>query len=185
FSDTRHQYFAGASFRYDKYQERLGPNHFNHNEIVPGAFIEYSYKPDDRFTAVMGIRVDKHNLYGWLVNPRLHLRYAPREETVIRLSAGRGMRTPLPIAENLGSLASSRQWKLDGENNSDLPYGLKMEKAWNAGVSINQEFTIDYRSGLLSLDFFRTEFTDRTIVDLDISPQQLWIYNLEGKSYAN
>ncbi|MGB4848939.1 MAG: TonB-dependent receptor, partial [Saprospiraceae bacterium] len=39
--------------------------------------------------------------------------------------------------------------------------------------------------GLLSIDFFRTEFTDRTIVDLDISPQQLWIYNLDGKSYAN
>ena len=95
------------------------------------------------------------------------------------------MRTSLPIAENLGSLASSRQWKIDGDNDGTKPYGLNMEKAWNAGLSVNQEFTFDYRSGVLSLDFFRTQFTDRTIVDLDISPQQLWIYNLEGKSYAN
>ncbi len=185
FSDTRHQYFAGFSFRYDKYAERLGPNQYGHKEIVPGTFFEYSYKPDDRFTAVLGIRTDKHNLYGWLVNPRLHLRYAPTDETVIRLSAGRGMRTPLPIAENLGSLASSRQWKFDGENDGDKPYGLNMEKAWNLGASLTKEFTLDYRSGLLAFDFFHTRFTERTIVDLDFSPQQLWIYNLDGKSYAN
>ncbi|MFZ1678083.1 MAG: TonB-dependent receptor [Saprospiraceae bacterium] len=185
FSDTRHQYVAGLSFKYDKYTERLGPNQYAQNEIVPGAFFEYSFIPDTKFTAVLGIRADKHNLYGLLINPRLHLRYAPTDGTVFRFSAGRGMRTPLPIAENLGSLASSRQWKIDGENGSDKPYGLNMEKAWNIGASLNQEFTIDYRSGLLSIDFFRTEFTDRTIVDLDISPQQLWIYNLDGKSYAN
>ncbi len=185
FSDTRHQYFAGFSFKYDKYAESLGPNQYAFKEIVPGSFFEYSYKPDDKFTAVMGIRADWHNLYGWLINPRLHLRYAPNDQTVFRLSAGRGMRTPIPIAENLGSLASSRQWKIDGDNGSDKPYGLNMEKAWNMGASFTREFTIDYRSGLLALDFFHTQFTDRTIVDLDISPQQLWIYNLDGKSYAN
>jgi outer membrane receptor for ferrienterochelin and colicin len=185
FSDTRHQYFTGLSFRYENYAERLVPNHYAFKEIVPGAFFEYSFKPDDHFTAVLGVRADKHNLYGWLVNPRLHLRYAPREETVIRVSAGTGMRTPLPIAENLGSLASSRLWKIDTDKNNDLPYGLNMEKAWNAGASLTQEFTLDYRGGVLSLDFFHTNFTDRTIADLDISPQQLLIYNLDGKSYAN
>ena len=89
----------------------------------------------------------------------------------------------MPIAENLGWLASSRQWKFDGIANTDDPYGLKMEEAWNLGASLTQEFTIDYRSGLLALDFFHTKFTDRTIIDLDISPQQLWIYNLDGKSF--
>jgi hypothetical protein len=54
-------------------------------------------------------------------------------------------------------------------------------KAWNMGASITQEFTFDYRSGLLAIDF-STPTTDRTIV---VSPQQLWIYNPEGKSYAN
>ncbi|MEO6130483.1 MAG: TonB-dependent receptor [Saprospiraceae bacterium] len=185
FSDTRHQYFAGFSFRYNDYQEHLNLDQYAFKEIVPGAFFEYSYKPDEKFTFVAGIRADRHNLYGWLFNPRLHLRYAPTENTVIRISGGSGMRTPLPIAENLGSLASSREWKIDGETNSNKPYGLNMEKAWNFGASLTQEFKLDYRSGVVSVDFFRTEFTDRSIVDLDISPQQLWIYNLDGKSYAN
>jgi outer membrane receptor for ferrienterochelin and colicins len=185
FSDSRHKYVTGLSFRYDKYDELLSPDQFAHKEIVPGAFFEYSYIPDERFTLVAGVRIDKHNLFDVLFNPRLHLRYAPTEQTVIRASAGKGNRTALPIAENLGWLASSRQWKFDGESNSEKPYGLNMEEAWNLGASLTQEFTLDYRSGLLAIDFFHTRFTERTIIDLDISPQQLWIYNLEGQSFAN
>lgn len=186
FSDTRHQYVTGLSFRYDEYDENFFPYNFHFRETVPGAFFEYTYLPDEKFTLVAGARVDNHNIYGMLFNPRLHLRYAPWEQTVFRASVGRGMRTPLPIAENLGWLASSRQWLFPSSNNSEYPYGgLQMEKAWNAGMSFTKEFTIDYRSGLLALDFFHTRFEDRTIADLDKSPQQLLIYNLDGKSFAN
>jgi outer membrane receptor for ferrienterochelin and colicins len=188
FGDTRHKYITGLSFRYDDYDEQLELNRYAFKEVVPGAFFEYTYVPDDLFTLVAGVRADRHNIYGWLFNPRLHIRYAPEETTVFRLSAGRGMRTSLPIAENLGWLASSRVWNIGtpGNASNDFPYnGLEMEKAWNFGASMTKEFTIDYRSGLLALDFFHTRFTDRTIVDLDLSPQELWIYNLDGKSYAN
>ena len=98
------------------------------------------------------------------------------------------MRTPLPIAENLAWLASSRDWTIGepGQMQNNFPYnGLEMEKAWNFGASITKEFTIDYRSGLLAVDFFHTRFTNRAIADLDISPQQLWIYNLDGQSSAS
>ena len=98
------------------------------------------------------------------------------------------MRTPLPIAENLGWLASSRDWTIGepGQTQNDFPYnGLEMEKAWNFGASVTKEFTIDYRSGLVSVDFFHTRFSNRAIADLDISPQQLWIYNLDGESFAS
>jgi outer membrane receptor protein involved in Fe transport len=106
----------------------------------------------------------------------------------MRISGGRGMRTPLPIAEHLGWLANSRAWTIGnpGQTENDYPYnGLQMEKAWNFGASVTKEFTLDYRSGLIAVDFFHTRFTDRAIADLDISPQQLRIYNLDGKSYAN
>lgn len=185
--DTRHQYVAGASLRYDDTDEILDARSYAFREIVPGAFLEYTYKPDDKFSAVAGMRVDHHNLYGMLYTPRLHLRYAPVETTVFRATAGRGFRTPMPIAEHLGWLASSRAWTIgDTNDTSDLPYnGLKMEKSWNFGVSLTQEFTIDYRQGVLALDFYHTRFTDRIVKDLDISPQALNIYNLEGESFAN
>ncbi len=185
--DTRHQYFAGLSFRYDDYRENLDLDTFDRKEIIPGAFFEYTYKPDDRITLVAGVRADHHNLYDWLVNPRLHLRYALHETLVIRMSAGRGMRSPLPVAENLGWLASARAWTV-GETGytGQLPYrGLKMEKAWTIGSSISKEFTIDYRSGVVTADFYHTLFTDRAISDLDVDPRQLHVYNLDGKSFAS
>ncbi len=191
FSDTRHKYVTGLSFRFDEYDERFLPLEFYHKEIVPGVFFEYSYIPHEKFTLVAGVRLDKHNLYDYLFNPRLHLRYAPSEKSVFRASAGRGMRTSLPVAENLGWLASSRNWKFQtvyapNFNLTPLPYGgLKMEKAWNLGASFTHEFILDYRSGLFALDFFHTNFTDRAIVDLDYNPQELLIYNLDGKSFAN
>jgi outer membrane receptor for ferrienterochelin and colicin len=188
FSDTRHKYVTGLSFRYENYKEALVPVHYDFKEIIPGGFFEYTYQPDDLFTIVAGMRVDKHNLYGWLFTPRLHIRYAPSETTVFRLSGGRGMRTPLPIAENLGWLASSRVWTIGdpGQTATKFPYnGLRMEKAWNFGASMTKEFTLDYRSGLLAIDYFYTLFTERTIVDLDFSPQQLLAYNLDGSSFAS
>jgi outer membrane receptor protein involved in Fe transport len=190
-SDTRHKYVTGLSFRLDDYKELFSSIDIQYKEVVPGAFFEYSYLPDEKFTLVAGLRLDKHNLFGYLFNPRLHLRYAPNDQTVFRASAGRGMRSPLPFAENLGLLASSRAWHIQ---TPDWPYpdphkkpygGLEIEKAWNMGASVTKEFTIDYRSGLITLDFFNTRFTDRTIVDLDQSPQDVFIYNLHGKSFAN
>ncbi len=186
--DSRHKYVTGFSFRYEDYAESFRGSIYDFKEIIPGAFFEYTYIPDNRFTVVAGLRTDHHNLYGWLVNPRIHLRYAPNETTVFRVSAGSGMRTPLPLAENLGWMASSRTWTIGepGETKNDYPYnGLEMEKAWNFGASITKEFTIDYRSGLIAFDFYQTRFTNRAIADLDISPQQLHVYNLNGKSYAS
>src|SRR5690606_33313167 len=144
-------------------------------------------KPDDKFSAVLGMRVDHNSIYGILYTPRLHLRYAPVEGTVFRATAGQGMRTPMPIAEQLGWLASSRTWTLgDEDDETGLPYGgLKMEKSWNFGASLTQEFTVDYRQGVLSLDVYHTRFTDRVVADMDLSPQSLHFYNLEGTSYAN
>jgi outer membrane receptor protein involved in Fe transport len=93
----------------------------------------------------------------------------------------------VPIPENFGWLASSRQWTIGNPSGEEYyPYnGLKMEEAWNFGASFTQEFTLDYRSGVVSVDFYRTQFLNRVITDLDHSPQEVLIYNLEGESYAN
>jgi len=37
----------------------------------------------------------------------------------------------------------------------------------------------------VSVDFYRTDFVNQIVIDLDQSPQQVLFYNLEGKSYSN
>jgi hypothetical protein len=88
------------------------------------------------------------------------------------------------VAENIALLASSRELFFEGDED-DLPLGLRMESAWNYGISLNQEFTLDFRPGRIGVEVFRTQFTDQVVVDLDQSPQEAHLYNLTGDSYSN
>jgi len=88
------------------------------------------------------------------------------------------------LAENQGLLASARQFVIEGEDPS-LPFGLRPEVAWNAGLNLTQTFRLDYREGTFTLDYYRSEFTNQIVIDLDRSPQQVAFYNLDGRSFSN
>jgi outer membrane receptor protein involved in Fe transport len=112
------------------------------------------------------------------------MRYAFNDHAVLRWSGGRGQRTANILAENSGLMASSRQFIIEG-NDPDLPYGLNPEVAWNFGLNFTHDFTIDYRDGFFSIDFYRTDFQNQIVVDLDRNTRQASFYNLSGKSISN
>ncbi|MBN1183178.1 MAG: TonB-dependent receptor [Bacteroidales bacterium] len=183
FGNTDHKFRTGVSFIADEYTEQLNDTSYDRTEMVPGAYFEYTYSHLDKFNAVAGIRGDYHNLYGPFITPRLHLRYAITSKTVFRASAGRGQRTANIFSENNGLFASSRQFIVHSDGNNK-PYGLKPEVAWNYGINLTQNFKLDYREGSISFDFYRTDFENQVVIDLDQDPQQVHFYNLEGKSYS-
>lgn len=180
--NTNHKYKTGASFMYDIYNEDYLTNNFKRNEVVPGIFAEYTLT-GLKYTLVAGARVDFHNLAGTQFTPRLNFKYEFTPQTILRLSAGRGFRTASVFAENQQYFASNRNIQIL-QNGGEI-YGLRPEIAWNYGVSLQQEFKLFGRKSTLMADFFRTDFQDQVLVDLDLSPQQLTFYNLEGKSFAN
>jgi TonB dependent receptor-like, beta-barrel/CarboxypepD_reg-like domain/TonB-dependent Receptor Plug Domain len=182
--NTNNKIKTGISFQYDDYKEVLNTDNLDRLEYVPGAFVEYSYTYLEKFSAIVGLRGDYHNEYGFFITPRAHLRYSISEKISIRASGGRGLRTANIISENTGLLASSRQFVINGDG-SNKPYGLNPEIAWNYGLNLVYKFTMDYRNGYFSFDFYRTDFQNQIIVDLDQNPQQAVFYNLDGKSYSN
>lgn len=180
--NTNHKYKAGASFLYDGYEETYLKDDMKRNEIVPGIFAEYTLT-GLKYTLVAGARADFHNLAGTQFTPRVNFKYDFTPQTIVRLSAGRGFRTANVFAENQQYFASNRSIQIL-QNGGNI-YGLKPEIAWNYGVSLQQEFKLFGRKSSIVADFFRTDFQDQVLVDLDRSPQQLTFYNLEGKSFAN
>lgn len=184
FINTAHKFRTGASFQYDHYDEMLNRADYLRNEAVPGAFFEYTYSYLEKFNAVAGIRADHHNQYGMFFTPRLHLRYALAEKSILRASGGRGQRTASLFSENSALLASSRQMIIRGDGTSK-PYGLEAEVAWNYGINFTQMFTLDYREGTFSVDFYHTYFQNQIIIDLEQSAQTAVFYNLDGRSYSN
>ena len=183
-NSTIHKFRTGLSFLYDDYKEQLDTSHYTRKEIIPGAFIEYTYIPTTKFSIVAGIRADNHNMFGTFVTPRLHVRYQPFPKTTIRLSSGRGQRTANIIAENIGMLASSRTivFPLNHINES---YGFKPEVAWNEGISVDQKLRLFGKEATLSVEYFRTDFTNQVVVDMYQSAKTVNIYNLNGTSYSN
>lgn len=181
--NTDHQLKAGASTLVDNYNEQFENQAFTRNEVVPGAFAEYSYSYLTKFNVVAGLRGDYHNLFGAFVTPRLHLRYAPFERTAIRASVGRAQRTANIFAENIGYMASNRSFMVMGSDSS-LPYGMQPEVAWNFGGSVTQKFRLNYRDGAFSVDYYYTDFQNQVVVDVE-NPNMVRFYNLNGTSVAN
>ena len=182
-NSTIHKFRTGFSFQYDKYNEDYNLNSYVRKEIVPGTFFEYTYTPNDKWSVVAGIRGDNNNLYGSFITPRLNIRYEPVIGTVFRLSAGKGQRTANIFAENNSLFVSQRILMIMGQNNSGA-YSLNPEISWNKGISLDQKFNLFNNPATLSLDYFRNDFKNQVVVDIE-SAKKIHIYNLAGKSYSN
>ena len=177
-----HKYTAGLSFIYDDFKDNLyqklnNLGGTNKSEKVAGAYVEYTWLPSDEITFQTGLRYDHNSVYGGFITPRLHFRYQFAEGSTLRFAAGSGRRTSNPIAENSFLLASNRTFNIDSN--------LKQEKAWNYGASVTQYFNLFGQNFTASADFYRTEFQNQVIVDVDQDVNQVNFYNLDGQSFAN
>jgi len=180
--DTRNKFKTGISFSNDKYIELVNHTNYNRFEDSFGAFFEYAYDNLDDFSFTAGLRIDTHNFLGTFITPRLHLRYVPWADAVLRASVGKGRRSANIFAENQKYFASSRQVKIDNEGGN--VYGLSPEVAWNFGLSYLQKFNLFDKKGDVTLDFYRTDFSNQVVVDLE-NPQEISFYNLSGESKAD
>jgi outer membrane receptor for ferrienterochelin and colicins len=180
--DTRNKFKTGFTFTYDNYNEYVNAIYSSRDENSFGGFFEYSYDDLESFSLIAGIRVDQHNKLGFFITPRLHVRYAPWEKGVLRASIGRGKRSANIFAENQQLFASNRVINIVQDGGKI--YGLDPETAWNYGMSFLQGFNLFEKKGDIVFDFYRTNFTNKVIVDWENS-QEISFYNLEGDSYAN
>ncbi len=184
-NNTKNKFATGLNFMYDSYDEIVAVNFnrdFSRTDNSIGAFFEYNYDNLDNLGIVAGIRVDNHNRLGTFVTPRLHIRYNPWKDAVVRASAGRGKRAANIFAENQQLFASSRTF--DNQNNDGKLYGLNPEIAWNYGLSFMQTFKLFGKESEIVIDYYKTDFVNQAVVDVDFSPQQVLFYNLKGNSSA-
>ena len=182
-NNTMNKFAVGVNFTYDEYSEYFSNLDLSRIDNSLGAFFEYTYDNSDDFSFVAGLRADGHNRLGFFLTPRLHVRYNPWDQAVLRVSAGRGKRAANIFAENQQLLASSRSF--DVQNNNGDIYGLNPEIAWNYGISFMQKFNLFTKSAEVVFDFYRTDFQNKVVTDLYQSPQQVAFYDLEGSAYAN
>lgn len=178
-----HKFRTGLSYTLDNFEEDYADGlyvqdtNFQRTEHIPGVFGEYAYSRDENFIAVVGMRLDAHNIFGILASPRSHLKWKPAKKTSLRLSIGKGYRTPNALAENPRVFVSGAeivQWN-----------ELRPEESWNYGLSARQEFTLQARNASITGTFFRTDFQNMLVVDMDQDITEVRFYNLDGIAFAH
>lgn len=180
---TDHQVVLAPSIQYDDIQEQVNESDLSRREFVPGTMLEYTYsRPNLRMempdlVLVLGARADWNSRLGWFLTPRMSAKYNFSKSALVRVSAGRGYRSPNLVAENLSLLASNR--------NLSFAQDLGAEEAWNYGVNYTHNFKVFKRNASISMDAYRTDFVRQIIVDVEEDYSQVLFYNLNGKSYSN
>ena len=187
--NTFHKYVVGGSFQYDRFDEwysdtlsmNLTPRtQLFREEIVPGVFAQYTWSGHEKMTLIVGLRGDYHNRFGMLFTPRTNFKYNFTDHIILRLSAGRGYRSPNVISENIGLMASSKNYNIPSIKNLDI------EKAWNYGANLTFYIPMPGNETMtVGMDYYRTNFDNQAIIDMEFDKRQVYFYNLQGKSYAN
>jgi len=180
--NTKNKFKVGLNFSFDQYLETVDTFFFDRSDRSVGSFFEYSYDNLENFSFVGGVRIDFHNRLGNFVTPRFHLRYLPREKTILRASVGSGRKAANIFAENQTLFGTNRLISIEKSGGSI--YGLNPEIAWNYGLSVRQIFSLWGGNGDITADYYITNFTDQVVVDWE-KQGQISFYNLEGQSRAN
>ena len=192
--NTNHKILVAPSIQYDDIQESVNEGILDRREFVPGLMAEYTFsRPSPKMEipdliVVLGGRIDWNSLFGWQATPRLSAKYNFTEKSIVRVSAGRGFRSPNVMAENISLLASNRNF-IFASPNIGVTEVLGPEEAWNYGVNFTQSFKIAQRDASFSVDLYRTDFARQVLVDVERPPidsqLSVYFYNSTGKSFSN
>ncbi|TVR71686.1 MAG: TonB-dependent receptor [Marinilabiliales bacterium] len=176
--NTNHRINTGISYQLDEYDEQFNDLLMRRTESVPGVFGEYTYTWPEVFTMILGLRADHHSIHDWFITPRMHFRYHVVENGTLRGSVGKGYRTANVFSEHSSIFASSRQMVFAEE--------FRAEEAWNYGVNYTHVFPLDGERNITwSADFYRTDFINQVIADIDQDVNRIVFYNLDGRSWSN
>ncbi|MCH2043582.1 MAG: TonB-dependent receptor [Saprospiraceae bacterium] len=181
-----HHLNSGISYQFTNFQEQFSDINLDRNEHARSVYTEYSFSKtfnEDKGTnlsVMAGIRGEWFNIGGEnFIHPvpRFNIKYNFSHNFVIRASAGRGLRSPNALVENIRFMPSNRDF---------LVYDINgLEKAWNYGLNATWNFILGEQEGSLNIDLYRTDFEQRLITDAHHAPDHIMVYLSRQQSFAN
>ena len=189
--NERHDLTAGVNFTGDWWEEVLdagGRTLSFEQSVHPGEwspkpsaclrwapYAEYTFKSGDTFSAIAGVTVSIADRFHVFPAPRLTLKYQPFKALVLRANGGRGVRWANAIIDNFGILSTGKTFIWDITSHA-------WEDSWTYGGNATLYFT---DNTYLSLDFFRTQFTQQQLLDRE-DATEIRFYTLDShESWSN
>ena len=182
-TNTQNKIKFGLNFTSDAYDEILNRRDISRKDNSFGGFFEYSFDNFNNLNLVAGLRYDTHNNMGSFFTPRFHMRYTPLDRFTVKASYGQGRKIANIFAENQQMFYSNRSIEIIESEPGNSTYGLNPEKAINYGLSLDKGFNLFGGQGNFIIDYFKTDFDDKVIIDFEY-PGIVQIYTAtDKKSY--
>ncbi|MDC3109970.1 TonB-dependent receptor [Flavobacteriales bacterium] len=182
-TNTQNKIKFGLNFTSDAYEEILNRRDITRKDNSFGGFFEYSFDNFNNLNLVAGLRYDTHNNMGSFFTPRFHMRYTPLDRFTVNASYGQGRKIANIFAENQQMFYSNRSIEIIESEPGNLTYGLNPETATNYGLSLDKGFNLFGGQGNFIIDYFKTDFDNKVIIDFEY-PGIVQIYNAtDKKSY--
>lgn len=156
------QLTVGFEFHYDNLHDKMLGYERDLKQItrIYGGYLQNEWK-DDKFTFLIGARLDKHNLVDKAIfSPRLNFRYTPIHSLIFRASYAAGYRAPQTFDEDLHVTAVGGE--VSFIQNVD---GLKPEYSHSFSASADYTLEIGNCDINLVVDGFFTKLDDVFVLE--------------------
>jgi outer membrane receptor for ferrienterochelin and colicins len=170
----RHATVAGLSARLRHYDDDTPATLRPDRRFVPGVFAQDEVDVGGGVALLAGLRVDHHRDHGLVAAPRVNVKWAPDEETTVRLNAATGFRVVDLFTEDHAALTGARRVV--------VAEGLRPERSYNVALGFNRHLHLGGEDDALVLDVdaFFTHFTNKIRPDYDTDPDLIVYANLDG-----
>ena len=131
---SRHQFLVGAAIQGDRLSMPGTPS-LSYASETPALFGQHTWSPSGVFGMTTSARLDRHSTFGTFVSPRISILARPTVgahlPVTVRVSAGTGVYTPTPFAEETEEISFTRLRPLAG---------LRAEHARNIAADLGGQF---------------------------------------------
>lgn len=169
-----HSITAGTELRLNDYRDTTRYQATRERDVVPGLFATDEIELGSGWTALAGVRVDRHPAHGSIWSPRLALKWDVGGHTTFRVAGATGFRVVSLFTEDHAALSGAREVRVAER--------LRPERSVTVTASMSR--TIPVRgvddAATLDIDAYLTRFSNRILPDYDTNPDWIVYRNLRG-----
>ncbi|MCB9047003.1 MAG: TonB-dependent receptor [Chitinophagales bacterium] len=121
-----------------------------YGNFTAGMFGQYSLRIKENTTIETGLRLDRHNRYGWFLLPRVAVFHRFNQHWAMRAGYGRGYKNPNPLVQQTLQYNTLSLLPLSSTVNPELSSG------YNAGLNYKKEWS-EHTSLFINQSFFLTQ----------------------------
>ncbi len=170
----KHYFLAGATQRYQFYDDNTVATVVGDRQYIPGVFVQDEWSKQ-AWTILAGARLDHYQAHGPILAPRLNIKAKASDWTTLRFNFGTGFR--------IVNLFTEDHAFVTGQRTVEVVEELQPERSYNGSLDLNHIFVWGNTQGSIDVEGFYTYFLNKIVPDYD-TPGKIIYANTDGHAVS-